>query len=106
MFIGTGFFRCLFPMSQRPLSATQPKTSPVSFNLMQRARSPVIQLSLPLRILIIGAGHMSRIRLTLLLTLCLLACTAGAQPGVLLVVEHNWTFHIRGTCYGVLQTSL
>src|SRR5262245_6642118 len=37
MFISTGFFRCLFPMSQRLLLAPSLGTSPVSFNLMQRA---------------------------------------------------------------------
>ena len=49
---------------------------------------------------------MSHIRLILLLTLCLSALTAVAQPGPLLIIEHDWRFLIDDNSFGVLQTSL
>jgi hypothetical protein len=40
------------------------------------------------------------------LTLCLFAFTAVAQPGPILVIEHDWRFFGGNNSYGVLQTSL
>src|SRR6059036_1732894 len=49
---------------------------------------------------------MSRIRHIVLLALCLCAFNAAAQPGPLLVIEHDWRFFIGGKSYGVFQSSL
>ena len=49
---------------------------------------------------------MPHTRLILLLTLCFLAFTALAQPGPLLVIEHDWRILIGDDSYGILQTSL
>jgi hypothetical protein len=47
-----------------------------------------------------------RIYHLLLTVICLLPLNAGAQPGPILIVEHDWTLRPGGKTYGVWQASL